>query len=193
MPRIVLVPRWGGDASSDWYPWLRERMPEADLTVADLVPDPGAPAIDGCVTELRRLLGDAPARLRDTLLVGHSVGCQAVIRYLATLPEDVTVDAVVCVAGWFWVDEPWPTLMPWQDEPLDDARVKAVAPSLRVLLSDDDPFTSDHMRNADVWRTRLDADVTVHPGRRHYNAPEEPLVLDAIEQALHPIVPPTVG
>lgn len=193
MARIVLMPRWGGDDTSDWYPWLRERMPEADLIIATLLPEPGAPVIDDCITELRRIVGVDPSRLVETLLVGHSVGCQAMIRFLATLPDAVAVKGLVCIAGWFWVDEPWPTLMPWQAEPIDDPRIRAAAPDLRVLLSDDDPFTSDHMKNADTWRTRLDAQVTIHPGRRHYNEPEEPLVLEAIEQALHPIVPPTVG
>jgi hypothetical protein len=51
-----------------------------------------------------------------------------------------------------------------------------------VLLSDDDPFTSDWRRNRDEWVERLDADVRVHPGAKHFNAAREPAVLAAIRE-----------
>ncbi len=38
---------------------------------------------------------------QDTYFVGHSMGCQAVVRYLETLPEDTEIGGVVFVAGFF--------------------------------------------------------------------------------------------
>jgi len=49
--RLVIVPRWSGRASSDFYPWPREQLaalqgaPFAEVIVPEL-PDPDAPRID---------------------------------------------------------------------------------------------------------------------------------------------------
>ncbi len=175
------MPRWAGTADSDWYPWLRAEL-DVPVACARLLPTPQAPAIADCVAELATVAGRS--NLEDTLLVGHSVGCQAVLRFVADLPEAVPVGAILCVAGWFAVDAPWDTIRPWMDTPLDDARIRAATPNLSVLLSDDDPFTADHEANTAAWRERLGAHVTVVAGARHFNAPREPDVLRAIERAL---------
>jgi len=55
---------------------------------------------------------------------------------------------------------------------------------MRVVLSDDDPFTSDHRGNAAIWRERLGAERTLVAGGRHFNGAEEPEVLAVIRAAL---------
>lgn len=179
--RVLLMPRWSGTADDDWYPWLRGEL-DVPITTGRLVPAPGAPVIAACVAELARMVGTGS--LEQTVLVGHSVGCQAVLRFVAGLPEGARVGAIVCVAGWFSVDQPWPTIRPWIDTPIDDARVRQTSHHITVLLSDDDPFTADHAANGAAWRGRLGAAVTVVPGARHFNAPEAPAVRHAIREAL---------
>ena len=49
-----------------------------------------------------------------------------------------------------------------------------------VLLSDNDPFTSDFRENGRLWTERLGAEVVLVPGARHFNASQEPAVLDAL-------------
>ena len=175
MARVILAPRWGATDEDDWYPWLRRELGE--VSVARLLPNPGAPEIDACVIELERLVGDD----RDAVLVGHSVGCQIVLRYLDK--QGHRMPHVLCVAGWFWIDEPWPTILPWIETPIDWARVRHAAGQVRVLLSDDDPFTSDYQSNAAAWRERLGAQVEIQPGARHFNRVEEPFVLASLVQS----------
>jgi uncharacterized protein len=173
--RIVLCPRWGGKGSSDWYPWLADRV-ELPVHVAEL-DRPDAPTIDGCVASLEAVVVDD---LASTLLVGHSVGCQAILRYLASRRDDVRAPIFVAVAGWFSIDAPWDSIRPWLESPLDTARAEQRVARTRVLLSDDDPFTADWQASRDAWAARMGAEVEVHPGRRHFNAPEEPDVARAI-------------
>ncbi len=176
--RILLVPRWAGTAASDWYPWLaRElasRAPAVRLEVAPLRPEPGRPEIEACLEGLGEL---APAR---TLLVGHSVGCQVLMRALARLPDDARAPALLLVAGWWTVDQPWDTLRPWIDTPFDRGRAAARCERIEVLLSDDDPFTRDAEETRRRFTSELGAEVQILPGRRHFNAPEEPAVLAAV-------------
>ncbi len=41
-PRVLVVPRWGGTATDDWYAWLQSELP--GTTVLDL-PQPDAPSL----------------------------------------------------------------------------------------------------------------------------------------------------
>ena len=173
--RILLVPRWSGTATSDFYPWLaRELGSRISLEVAPLRPAPGAPEIEACLEELAGL---DPAR---TLLVGHSVGCQVLMRALARLPGGASAPALLCVAGWWTVDQPWDTLRPWIETELDSGRTAARCARTEVLLSDDDPVTRDAGETRRRFIEALGAEVQIVPGRRHFNAPEEPAVLAAV-------------
>lgn len=182
--RVCVTPRWGGGPDDDWYPWLRRELRDHDVMMARLRPTPGAPTIEACVEELRGVIGDDREVLARTVLVGHSVGCQATLRFLESLPDGARALGVLCVAGWWWVDQPWETIRPWIERPLDRARVRRAAGPVRVLISEDDPFTSDHAQNARQWEHALGAEVTLLEGARHLNRVREPAVLEALETLL---------
>lgn len=178
---ILLVPRWAGTPDSDWYPWLRGEL-DAPITTAHLLPRPDAPTIAAMVEQLAALA--PPDTLADTLLVGHSVGCQALIRYVASLPEGTSVRGLVAIAGWFELDSAWPPIVPWIDTPIDTGRVRDALGFAHLVLSDNDPYTGDHRANARQWRERLGAEVTLIPGGAHFNGGREEAVLTAVQQAL---------
>lgn len=184
--RIVIVPRWAGSPSSDWYPWVQAELatshPNLQVDALDL-PNRNAPVIDQCVAALESELGTDLTALASTLLVGHSVGCQALMRYLAdqVAPgEGQDRPSLVCVAGWWTVDAPWPAIRPWIDTPIALPRLRASTQSVTTLISDDDPFTSDWRANKATWEQRLDADVRVSAGGHHFNADREPAVLELL-------------
>ena len=184
--RIVIVPRWSGGPTSDWYPWIRGELARRHPTLrvdALALPNYNAPVIEQCVAALEAELGSDLSALASTLLVGHSVGCQALMRYLAEQPPSRDPDALpalVCVAGWWSVDEPWASIRPWIDTPIALPRLRANTAKVAVLLSDDDPFTRDWRDNQLIWEQRLDADVRLAVGGRHFNGKQEPAVLDLI-------------
>ncbi|MCB9690908.1 MAG: alpha/beta hydrolase [Alphaproteobacteria bacterium] len=178
MDRIVLVPRWGATARDDWYPWLRAEV-DVPVAVVPLEPTPAAPSLEACQAAIAAV---ATGDLRGTLLVGHSVGCQVVMRFLAGVPPGAGPLGFLAVAGWFTLDTAWPTIRPWIDTPIDTDAVRRACPDVRLLLSDDDPFTGDHVANAALWRERLGAAVELVPGARHFNAAPQHPVLRAVRQ-----------
>jgi predicted alpha/beta hydrolase family esterase len=181
----VIVPRWGGGPGSDFYPWLMASPVVAavfDEVVACELPEPGTPRIDTWPPEVLAVLGSDPTALAGTFVLGHSVGCQATLHALARLPVGMKIAAMLAVAGWWTVDRPWPTILPWQDELPDLGRVRAAAPKISVLLSDNDPFTAAHAGNAALWRERLAAEVTLVPEAKHFNELQEPAVVTALLQ-----------
>jgi predicted alpha/beta hydrolase family esterase len=180
--QAIVVPRWGGTPAHDWYPWIVAERP-GEVRVLEL-PDPDTPTIDAWPEAIAAVLRERGDSLADTVVVGHSVGCQAVLRALGRLSDDAHVHAVLCVAGWWSVDAPWATIRPWMDPPPDLERVRRIAGSVHVLLSTNDPFTADYEHNARLWREYLDADVAVIDAAKHFNATEEPSVLDALDRLL---------
>ncbi|MCA9652993.1 MAG: alpha/beta hydrolase [Myxococcales bacterium] len=180
--RLLIVPRWSGTGDSDFYPWLREQVADAftDIEAASLRPTPGAPEIAPCVAELRARLSEDRER---TVLLGHSVGNQVVMRTLAELPGPAVAGCLL-VAGWYRVDEPWDSIRPWIDAPIDDERVRAMAGPLRVLVSTDDRFTADHEATRAAFESRLGARVRVVEGRDHFNASPQPEVLEELRALL---------
>jgi predicted alpha/beta hydrolase family esterase len=180
--RLIIVPRWSGNARSDFYPWLGQQLaadpalPFDPVEALDL-PEPGHPRLDTWPPAIAAALGDDPA---NTVVLAHSVGCQATLHALASLPDGARISALLAVAGWWQVDEPWPTIVPWQTQLPDLARVRDRVGRVVVMLSDDDPFTRDHAGNATLWRERLGADTILVPGARHFNVSEAPAVLAAL-------------
>lgn len=171
--QIVIVPRWSGTQDSDWYPWLRKQV-DMRIQVAEL-DVPSAPMIDGCVASIQKTVG---ADHKKTLFIGHSVGCQAVLHYLKTQSDPCW--GVLLVAGWWDVDKPWDTLKPW----IERAPGEPIAPPLKglhVLLSDNDPFTSDHESNAGRWQA-FGAQTRTLPGRAHFNTAQSQDVLEMLDR-----------
>jgi len=179
---LFIVPRWAGRPDTDFYSWLEAQVREARQGISSVrtldMPNPAQPTIEAWVGALARAVGPTPEP--STLLMGHSVGCQTVIRYLASLPPGHVIDGVLLVAGWWDVDKPWESIVPWIETPVELARVRAAARRFVVLLSDNDPFTADHARNRRLWEERLGAEVVLAPGARHFNNPREPAVLETL-------------
>lgn len=186
LDRLLLVPRWSGTPDSDGYPWLRRQLPgagfEGALEAVPLVP-PDAPDVAATVAAVVDGLG-SPERAARTLVMGHSVGAQAVMRAVAQLPDGATVGAVLLVAGWWTVDRPWPTIVPWIETTFAWERVRAAAPRCVVLVSTNDPFTADAAETRRLFEERVGAEVRVIEGAKHFNASEEPAVLAAARELL---------
>ncbi len=184
--RLIVIPRWSGTPASDWYPWITSELnafqPRPfDPVVVAAMPDPDEPTIPAWVGRVRQLLGDDPDEIARTVMVGHSVGCQAILRALAELPESVHVNGVLCVAGWLWTDEPWDSLIPWIETPFFLARTQdAVGRRIVVMMSDNDPYTFDWRAHRSAWQERLGASVAMVSGVEHFNGEQYPVILQTL-------------
>lgn len=95
--KIFIVHGWDGGPDKDWMPWTKRELSKRGHEVHLLsMPDPDYPKINPWVEHLRKEVGKPS---KNTILVGHSMGCQTILRYLETLQEDEKIDRVVLVAG----------------------------------------------------------------------------------------------
>lgn len=90
----ILVHGWKGWPDNAWFPWLRKELEARGFTTESLkLPNPLLPDRDAWVSIVRESIKDP-----DTVLIGHSLGCAAVLLALQEY-EGPPVEHVVLVSG----------------------------------------------------------------------------------------------
>ena len=96
--RAFIIHGWDGYPQEGWFPWLKAELEQRGFTVeVPSMPHPSKPTIEDWVNHLARLVGEPD---EQTYLIGHSMGCQTILRYLASL-NNQKIGGAVLVAGFF--------------------------------------------------------------------------------------------
>ncbi|HEY0907981.1 MAG TPA: alpha/beta fold hydrolase [Candidatus Paceibacterota bacterium] len=141
MKRVIIVHRWDGNSGNDWRAWLKSELERKGFEViAPDMPDTFAPAIDKWVAALAKAVGTPD---KNTYFVGHSIGCQTILRYLER--TSTPVGGAVFVAGWFNLenlesDEVRSIARSWIEGKIDAAKVRTALSSSTLIISDNDPY-----------------------------------------------------
>ena len=78
--RVFIIHGWDGYPDEGWFPWLRKELELVGFEIVILsMPNPVAPEIGSWVKCLKDGVGEIN---ENTFFVGHSIGCQTIIRYL---------------------------------------------------------------------------------------------------------------
>lgn len=88
MKRAIIVHCWGGDSDYAWYPWAKSQLENLgyQVTVPDM-PDSDPPILATWLPHLKKIIGQPDDEL---VLIGHSIGTVAIMRYLELLGQKVT-------------------------------------------------------------------------------------------------------
>lgn len=145
MKRIFLIHGWSGNPNGDWISWLKNQLEKFGYQVFNPeMPDADNPVIDKWVAKLSEVVGTPD---KETYFVGHSIGCQAILRYLDSYSFKPLekVGGAVFVAGWFNLKnledkETEQIAKPWIETPINLNKVKTILPKSTLIISDNDPF-----------------------------------------------------
>jgi len=98
MKKIYLVHGWGGsDSSEGWFGWLKENAKKKGFEVISFnMPNTETPVIKEWVGFLKE---NANKLDEETYFIGHSVGCQAILRYLENLNLKIKIKGCIFVVG----------------------------------------------------------------------------------------------
>lgn len=182
--RAFIVHGWSGNPQEGWFPWLKEELEKKGFDVSiPAMPHPDEPVIADWVSHLASEVGLPDS---DTYFIGHSVGCQTILRYLETL--DTIVGGTVCVAGWFTLsdletDEEKIIGKPWLQTPIDFEKVKQVCPRITALFSDDDEVVP-LQANRPAFQEKLGANIVVETGKGHFSGSDGVTELPSALQAV---------
>ncbi len=160
-----------------WLPWLKRELRKKGYQVSlPAMPRPGRPSLPVWIRFVAKLVGEPD---QATVMVGHSLGCQAVLRYLETIgAAGKSVRRTVLVAGGFPGGMPLAeakrrahgnrALLPWFTVKVDPRKVKRAAGRCTVILSSDDPYIPVAKAQR-AFRTKLAAKVILKKGGGHFN------------------------
>lgn len=168
--RVIIIHGWGGSPKTDFLPWAKKELENKDYEViVSAMPDSENPRIESWVPYLANVIG----KVRETdILIGHSIGCQAILRFLQTLNEDKKVDRVILVAGWVKLkglaDEEKPIADSWEQTPIEWGNVKDKASSFVAIFSDNDPVVPLE-ENRKVFEEKLGAQIIIEHNKGHFN------------------------
>jgi len=180
MKRLFIVHGWFGSSKEPMMSWLGKVGSEAgfETTVLDM-PNPSVPTIDAWTKHLEDNVFYVD---QDTYFIGHSVGCQAILRYLEN-NKGSQLGGVVMVAPWMKLtnletQEEQDIARPWIDRPIDFSGIRAMGGKFVTIFSDNDKFVPLDI-NRETFEKALNPKVIVEQNKGHFS--EEDGVVDLPE------------
>lgn len=190
MKRAFIIHGWGGTPDEGWLPWLADEL-RADGFYVEVpeMPDTDRPTIDAWTDKLAKIVGTVDS---NTFFIGHSIGCQAIMRFVERLPMDQIAGGAVFVAPFYTLtlaeNEDPAIAEPWLVTHIEDNLVQEHLPTLSCIFSDDDPCVPEE--NVTMFKDRLEAYVIALHGKGHFSGSdgiaELPEALDEVRQMSDP-------
>jgi len=173
MKKAIIVHGWGGNPSGDWFPWLKKKLESEsfEVTVPEM-PDTLHPTIGAWTSTLKDAAGDMNS---DTILIGHSIGCQTILRFIENLPSDIKIGKIILVAAWLHLtDETWDEdyteeiAKPWLETPIDFNSGKSHCDDIVCIQSDDDLYVP--IEDAEIFKDKLGAKIEIITNAGHISS-----------------------
>ncbi|KKW31679.1 MAG: hypothetical protein UY76_C0052G0003 [Candidatus Uhrbacteria bacterium GW2011_GWA2_52_8d] len=187
MKRVIVVHCWDGTPEYCWYPWLKRELEDKGIEViVPAMPEASMPKMNLWVPALAEIVGKPD---ENTILVGHSIGCATIMRYLETLGESETIGGAVFIAG-FTTDLGFEEIHNFFETPLNFQKIRSHFPRLIAIYSDDDPFVDS--KYAAILADELGAEIVPSAKMKHFSGPVDgeescvvlPQALDAVMNML---------
>lgn len=174
MERIFLIHGWGGSPKKDWFPWAAAELNNRGYQVSvPEMPEPGNPKIDAWVNKIKEVIGTPRA---DDILIGHSIGTLAILRYLGTLTDKEHIQKALLIAPWHFITlgdpETERSVSEWVERPIDYEKIRTKADKIVAVLSENDPWVP-LKENETYFREQLKPEMIVMQGMGHFSSHEE--------------------
>lgn len=170
--RVFIIHGWNGYPEEGCFPWLKKELENRGFIVKNLtMPDPLKPRIETWVQYLKEQIGIPD---ENTILFGHSIGAQTILRYLESLPKDAKVGGAVFLAGWvhltnnaYETEEDVEIAKPWLETSINWVGVRPKAVKFIDIFSDDDPFVP--FSDSEIFANMLGAKIITEHSKKHFS------------------------
>ncbi|MBI4837071.1 MAG: serine hydrolase family protein [Candidatus Portnoybacteria bacterium] len=186
--RVIIVHGWDNYPEDGWFPWLKKELEARGFEViVPRLPDTKTPRIQNWMPALADAIGEID---EQTYLVGHSMGCQTIARYLESLPEGKRAGGAVFVAGFFKrltgledEEEVRETSKHWLETLVDLNKARKHLKDSIAIFSDNDPYVP--LDNQDDFKNLLGSKIIIEHEKGHFSGAlndcfELPIVLDSL-------------
>jgi len=166
LKRVFIIHGWGGSPDKGWFVWLKKELFSRGFEVhLPVMPNAETPKINEWVSYLSELVGKLD---KNTYFIGHSIGCQAIMRYLEKQKEKA--GGVLFIAGWFNLtnleQEEVEIVKSWIESKIDLNKVKKNANKIIAIFSDNDPYAP--LKDSKSFKEKLNAKIIIEKNKGHY-------------------------
>jgi hypothetical protein len=164
MKKAIIVHCWEGYPNYCWYPKAKKDLEEEGFEVlVPEMPDTENPKLSAWLPKLRELIG-TPSR--DLYLVGHSLGCITILRYLESLKEGEKIGGAVLVAG-FTSKLDFEEIASFFETPINFEEIKSHCDKFVAIHSDNDPYVD--LKYGEEFKQKLNAEVVIKHDMGHFS------------------------
>jgi uncharacterized protein len=170
--KVYIVHGWEDNPKAPLLQWLKSSLGAKGYEVTvPAMPNPDTPTIDAWVGKLAEMVSPDD----NTIFVGHSIGCQAILRYLQTLPPTKKIKGIVFIAPWMRLNEKTieeegeeakEMAKPWIETPIDFNKVKNSIGGAIAIFSDNDPYVP--LDQKAIFEKKLGAKVIIEKDKGHF-------------------------
>ncbi|PIT88372.1 MAG: hypothetical protein COU29_01110 [Candidatus Magasanikbacteria bacterium CG10_big_fil_rev_8_21_14_0_10_36_32] len=187
MKRVIIVHGWDGYPAEGIFPYLKKELENRGYEVqTPFMPNPLEPTVNEWVSFLDKIV-DQPDT--NTILFGHSIGSQTILRYLETLPENSKIGGAVLLAPWVnltdnaFEDEQDKTIAkPWLNTPLDWNKIKTHTDNFTAIFSDNDSLVP--ISDSKIFKNKLNAKIIIEHNKGHFSGSDEITELSAALESI---------
>ena len=166
MRRVFIVHCWRGYPEYCWYPYVKKELEARGFVVQiPAFPNTDKPELEKWLPVLKQKVGTPD---QDTYLIGHSVGCITILRYLESLGHGQKVGGVVLVAG-FTDKLGFKELKNFFATKIPFEKIKEKAGRFVAIHSDDDPYVP--LKHGDIFKKELGAQLIIKHNFKHFSGP----------------------
>ena len=188
MKRAFLIHGWDGNPEEPMLKWIKNSLENKKFEVSvPEMPNADKPEIKSWIKKIKEI---AKPLNKEDIFIGHSVGCQAFLRYLETINQQI--GKVILIAPWMYLDkntieeegeEVIEIAKPWMETPIDWRKIKENCDDFVAIFCDNDPYVP--LFNVDVFGKNLNAKILILKNRGHFdpssNIDKLPELLDFIK------------
>lgn len=170
MKTIYLIHGWGGNPKSEpWFEWLKKGCEKRKwrLIIPEM-PETDTPKINEWIEKLDETIKND----NEIYLIGHSIGAQAIMRFLEK--KELKVKGIIFVAGWFnlletaYEDESEKEIAkPWLETSIDYEKVKKGTEKILAIFSNNDSCVP--VSDSEIFKEKLNARIIIKENQEHFN------------------------
>lgn len=161
-----MIHGWGGSPNNDWFQWAKKELTRNGYEVfVPEMPETNHPKIGLWVNKLKEIVGRSR---EDDVFVGHSIGCQTILRYLEVASK---ADKVILIAPWWYLildaGEEQSDADPWLKIDVNFEKIRSKAGRFVAVFSDKDPFVPLE-KNVGFFKEKLDPEIIIKSKMSHF-------------------------
>jgi len=173
MKTAYIIHGWDGSPEEPMHKWIKNQLEKRKYKViAPKMPNPEKPKIKPWLNKIAEISSNVG---NEDIFIGHSVGCQAVLRYISTL-KNKKISKIILIAPWMHLDEKTieeegeevkEMAKPWMETPINWVNIKKNCNEIIAIFSDNDPYVP--LSNADLFKKKLNSKILILHKKGHFD------------------------